>query len=87
MRHECIYSDDLLINIEKEAFRYLNGRAPDRGECANIQNRILCTQTYPKEAGILAIKTVFARKHHRWPTRDEYIRILEWFRDRVMEKY
>jgi len=76
MMSECNYSDEVLIAIETHLFMLIHGHKPDRGDRAQISNRILFNYNDAKYKDLTSVRSFYYRKHHRWPSVQEYDQLI-----------
>jgi hypothetical protein len=85
---QCNYSDENLIAIEAHLFLLVHGHQPERGERAQISNRIRFNQNAAKVKDLASVRLYFYQQYHRWPSAQEYDRLLSQLKARttIMER-
>jgi len=80
---EFDYSDEVLIAIETHLFMLTHGHRPDRGERAQISNRILFNYNDAKYKNLTSVRSFYYRQHHRWPSAQEYDQLIAQLKERT----
>jgi len=73
---EYDYSDETLIAIETHLFSLTHGHRPDRGERAQISNRIRFNDNDAKYKDLASVRGFYYQQHHRWPSVQEYDQLI-----------
>ena len=77
------YSDEALIAIETHLFMLTHGHRPDRGERAQISNKIRFNYNDAKYKDLASVRGFYYRKHHRWPSVQEYDQLIFQLKERT----
>jgi hypothetical protein len=80
---ECIYSDEDLIAIETTLFCLAHGHKPERGERAQIHNRVRFNQNDDKIHCLSSLRSYFYQQHCRWPSTQEYDQLFFQLKERT----
>jgi len=77
------YSDEDLIAIETHMFLLVHGHRPERGEQAQINNRIRFNQNGAKYKDLTSVRSYFYQQQHRWPSAQEYDQLISQLSERT----
>ena len=80
---EYDYSDVVLIAIETHLFLLVHGHRPDRGERAQISNRIRFNNNNDKYKDLASVRGLYYRQHHCWPSAQEYDQLIARLKERT----
>jgi len=78
---EYDYSDEDLIAIETHLFLLMHGHRPDRGERAQISNKIRFNRNDTKYKDLASVRSLYYQQHHRWPSAQEYDQLVSQLKE------